>query len=101
MESLSKAGFSLETLASSGLLLEEKKNKIVAALLSLFFRGPSFKTGKDSHDGQLTTTFKSKASYKPMEGSLGLGFSVSLSINWQRHLLQITFSWIRVLNYKG
>lgn len=61
MESLSEASFSLEILAFSGLLLE-KKDQILAALLILFFPGPRIKTGKIYHEGQLSTTFKARAS---------------------------------------
>ena len=61
MESLSEAGFSLEILASSGLLLE-KKEQILTALLIRFFPGPRIKTGKDFHEGQSSTTFQAIAS---------------------------------------
>lgn len=87
MESLSEAGFHLEILASSGLLLEKKEQN------SNCFSDPilSRSHGKDYHDAHLLPTIKARARYKPVEGSLGSGSRVSLSINWECHLLQITF----------
>lgn len=39
-----------------------RKREITAALFIPFLPGPSFKTVKDDHDDQLSTTFKARAS---------------------------------------
>lgn len=91
MESLSEAGFHLEILASAGLLLEKKEQNSNCSPDPILFHG------KDYHDAQLSPTIKARARYKPVERSPGLSSTVSLSINWERHLLHITFFWIHFL----
>lgn len=79
MESLSEAGFHLEILASAGLLLEKKEQNSNCSPDPILSRPH----GKDDHDAQLSPTIKARARYKPVEGSPGLGSTVSLSINWE------------------